>query len=104
MDINALTLYIITRLDNVHLFLSFCLIESVASIVVFFIHIAVWNKKKTWILVCGIIGTVVFSCCCVLIPTTKEAAIIFGVPKIINSDFAQKFGTEFQNLMIEKMK
>jgi hypothetical protein len=26
------------------------------------------------------------------------------VPKIINSEFAQKFGTEFQNMVIEKMK
>lgn len=116
-------IYWFTRLDHIHSFLdgfdvfSSCLI--IFSIIVFVIawgikQYACDNEEKLmaltvkkfaiWTFCIAGIFNIMICTCLVFIPTTKEMAAIYVIPKIVNNEKLNNIGNEMLNLANEWMK
>ena len=83
---SPLCLYMWTVLNNIHIFSVLMIISILIALI---ICMTVWlvggyEKGLKWIKML-IISLAIFSLLVILIPNKKEAAIIFGVPYIINT-------------------
>ena len=106
MEITSLSLYLITRLDRIKtLMVVASAISTVLAIILLFgiadmmgSDLKLRNLKP--VLWCGIMS-VLFFVAIVLTPTTKEAAAIYLVPKVANSQEVKKTCGELYNLAVD---
>ncbi len=82
--------YLFTRLDSLHNILFFCLFIILSGIILYTIQDLVENdsfnlkKIKLPIIICSSLGLLLM-----LLPTQKEAAVIYLLPKIVNNEQIQ---------------
>ena len=100
-------IYLITRLDEVRGFLFFLIIVSLLSGAVLSLAAAHdddwWPKLKKWIKLSAM-ATLVSMLLLVFIPTTKEYAAIYLIPKIVNNEQVQKVPENALNLLNTKLQ
>lgn len=106
MEITSLSLYLITRLDGIKILLTVASAMSVAASLVLLVGIAdvmgsdlqLRNLKPV---IWGGIVSVILVVAIVLTPTTKEAAAIYLVPKVANSQEVKQTCGELYNLAVD---
>jgi len=95
--ITSWDIYWITRLDVIGVFFAVLLICYIAALIVGFIATCageLWNDdcwpvvKKSW--KWGIISFIIFMFVSFFVPSTKQAAAIYLIPKIANNEHVQK--------------
>lgn len=97
-------LYLFTRLDGLRgLILAVAVVTAMIaalSCILNGIYLAENGKPLfSWNLIAiPIVSIFILSFACVLIPTTKEAAFIYIVPKIANSKFAQEIPSDMHDI------
>ncbi len=98
MTITPMELYWITRLDNLQFVISILTVFSTIATIILGIMFVVVNNdddfkdnlpitRKSFYTLLPI--TLIIMVAGVLVPTTKEAAAIIIIPKVVNSDFVQ---------------
>jgi hypothetical protein len=102
MMIDSTSLYFLIKLDAIHEFLAAVTILSglslfgiLVSMPIIFdkygpINVYKYPKLFKRLFICNIITAVLSGLLLTFTPTTKEAAIIWGVPKVLNSEFVQE--------------
>lgn len=106
--ISPLFLYLWTRLDTLHHFFGGCVAILVISAVIFaFVSFVVYEGKKpitiTYLKRC-VAGLIIIGILGVIIPTSKDAAIIYVIPKIANNENLQKEAGELYLYAKKAMK
>lgn len=99
-------IYWFTRLDAIHRFFVITLIVLSIAIpsVGMMAHMeGFWGKVRKWIFA-GLIIAVISGLGLMFIPTTKEAAVIYLLPKIANNEQVQKVPENFVKLLNTKME
>ena len=99
-------IYLLTRLDSVDC--AFAIIFGITLIPLFLSVFAFINGKaagceeRVGIAKKGIVRCVLVIGCCmfldILIPSTKEAAFIYAVPKMMNSEIAKELPSEMKEI------
>lgn len=120
--ITAWDIYWITRLDGINYFLAFFTVFSSISAFIALIlrifaaankyfsedgeddmdykeNIKLWNKLKIYLFISSIL---IF--CSIFIPSTKEAIVIYTIPKITNNQDVQQIPANFAKLINEKLQ
>lgn len=104
--------YWITRLDSVNVF--FICLFAVPVIMmgvcgIFIMEEELWNDEDIWPSIkkkytIGIIISLVAIFLATLTPSTKEACVIYLIPKIANNEQVQKIPNNFAKLLNTKME
>jgi hypothetical protein len=104
--ITSWDIYWITRLDSINAFLAIC---SILSIAIFILVGSTTegfedyrNRKKIFVISISSIFLLTMSA--LLTPTTKEFAVIYLAPKIINNEQVQKIPDNALKLLNKKME
>lgn len=85
-------------MDNINVLLSICF---TLSLIILIINLIEYEENKFNL---PIISTIISGLLLVLIPTKKDAAIIYVTPKLVNSKFVQDDCPEIAKLGIEALK
>lgn len=102
---SAWLIYLWTRLDSLNILLNLSSIVLLLITIIFFLvgKISLDNSLITMSKRAGITGIVVIVLS-VLTPTKKDTAIIYVVPKLVNSEIVMKDCPELAKLGIEALK
>lgn len=113
--ISAWEVYLFTRLDAIHVIAGAAIVMAAIGLLLFGIHYLfedMWErdddnkeKKKTVKTIKRLVAVAISGLLvCVIIPSTKEAAVIYLLPKIANNEQVQKVPENFVNLLNTKME
>ena len=113
--ISAWEVYLFTRLDAIHVIAGAAIVMAAIGLLVFGIHYLfedMWErdddnkeKKKTVKTINRLVAVAISGLLfCVIIPSTKEAAVIYLLPKIANNEQVQKMPENFVKLLNTKME
>ena len=106
MNITGFEIYLITRLDGLKLFISISAV-CVAILSLFLFYISIDEKKdkiEAGLMtggICGLVVSVLLAFGNIMIPTTKEAAAIVILPRVINSSEVKQTCGELYTLAME---
>lgn len=116
MNITSWDIYWITRLDNIRALLILLSVLFAMAAVCSFVGSCEWDRcgevrvAKIWRVMAGsflFIVVPVLLCAIAFIPTTKEACMMFVVPKLTNSEYVKALqgdAKELYTLGIERLK
>ncbi len=113
--ISAWEVYLFTRLDAIHVIAGAAIVMAAIGLLLFGIHYLfedMWErdddnkeKKKTVKTIKRLVAVAISGLLvCVIIPSTKEAAVIYLLPKIANNEQVQKVPENFVKLLNTKME
>lgn len=113
--ISAWEVYLFTRLDAIHVIAGAAIVMAAIGLLLFGIHYFfedMWErdddnkeKKKTVKTIKRLVAVAISGLLvCVIIPSTKEAAVIYLLPKIANNEQVQKMPENFVKLLNTKME
>lgn len=113
--ISAWEVYLFTRLDAIHVIAGAAIVMAAIGLLLFGIHYLfedMWErdddnkeKKKTVKTIKRLVAVAISGLLvCVIIPSTKEAAVIYLLPKIANNEQVQKMPENFVKLLNTKME
>lgn len=99
MNITPETIYWITRLDGLQTILTAVAVICVILTVVLLLEACIENKFKLFKYVkytvsIGVLSTIL----ALLVPSTDEVMVIYGLPKLVNSEIAQEVGGDIPEL------
>lgn len=106
MNITGFEIYLITRLDGLKFLITFSAV-CVAISSLFLVYMSIDEKKdkiEAGLMtggICGLVFSVILALGNIMTPTTKEAAAIVILPRVINSSEVKKTCGELYTLAME---
>ena len=103
MDITGFQIYLMTRLDGLKVSITIAG-AAVAILSLFFFYLSIDDKEhkiESWLMkvsICGLVVSVLLAFGNIMIPTTKEAAAIVVLPRVVNSSEVKKTCGELYSL------
>lgn len=106
MDITGFQIYLITRLDGLKVFITIAgAVGAILSLCLIGLSINdKENKIESGLMkggICGLVVSVLLAFGNIMIPTTKEAAAIVILPRVVNSSEVKKTCGELYTLAME---
>lgn len=103
--ISPLAIYAILKLDDIcAFFMVICFISSVVLTIIFMISKIDEDDSYKNIIKISAISTFISLILATTVPNTNQFIAIIGLPKVINSEFAQKLPNEAQKLIDNYIK